>query len=155
MKEHERKIEQVEKFSDFCRESMDVDADTYGKVLEYKSDLSALERIYKNFTDEDGNFNIWTTGTDRDKQTLNSYSMKIAAFERWLLAAPIYDRLKQEHPIELPEFLKDVERDSKGRFIDTVMGWYQNSHGDLFHYDGTVWDSVPTEKINDLEFLGG
>lgn len=154
MKEHEIKIEQVEKFSNFCRKSMDVDADTYGKVLQYSYDLTSLGRIYKNFTDEDGNFNIWTTGTDRDKQTLNEYSMKIAAFERWLLASPIYDRLKKEYPTELPEFLKGVERDSKGRFIETVVGWYQNSHGDLFHYDGTVWDQVPSERIGDLEYLG-
>ena len=33
-------------------------------------------------------------------------------------------------------------------------GWYQNSDGKLFHYDGVVWDEVPNEKQEDLEFLG-
>lgn len=33
-------------------------------------------------------------------------------------------------------------------------GWYQNSDGKLFHYDGVVWDEVPSEKQGDLEFLG-
>lgn len=34
------------------------------------------------------------------------------------------------------------------------VGWYQNSDGGLFHYDGVVWDVVPDEKISRLEYLG-
>jgi hypothetical protein len=45
-------------------------------------------------------------------------------------------------------------RDDKGRFTDIVGGWYQNSAGDLYHYDGVVWDNVPAEQVIDLEYLG-
>ena len=34
-------------------------------------------------------------------------------------------------------------------------GWYQDSVGGLFHYDGLVWDIVPRHRVQDLEFLGG
>jgi hypothetical protein len=48
-------------------------------------------------------------------------------------------------------------RDSYGRWQnhEASAGWYQNSSGDLFHYDGVVWDTVPSESVRNLEFLGG
>lgn len=44
----------------------------------------------------------------------------------------------------------------KLKFMDpnTTPGWYQNLKGELFHYDGVIWDTVPNEKIKDLEYLG-
>jgi hypothetical protein len=33
-------------------------------------------------------------------------------------------------------------------------GWYQDVKGLLYHYDGVVWDVVPTEDISRLEYLG-
>ena len=157
MKEHERKLEQAEKLVDFCRTSSDVDTSMYAKILEYRSNLSALGRIYKNFTNEDGVFDIWTSGTDRDKQTLNSYSMEIAAFEKWFVETPIYNELRKKfaEEQELPQFLKD-DATVTGKATELMSsGWYQNSIGDLYHYDGVVWDNVPGEKIENLEFLGG
>lgn len=37
------------------------------------------------------------------------------------------------------------------------IGWYQDSNGDLYQFDGKTWiGSTPSKKkINDLEFLGG
>ena len=61
---------------------------------------------------------------------------------------PIYEKTAKEY--ENLNFL----RDDKGRFTDIVNGWYQNSRGDLFHYDGIVWDNVPSERVSNLEFLG-
>jgi hypothetical protein len=61
---------------------------------------------------------------------------------------PIYKKMAKEY--ETLNFL----RDDKGRFTDIVNGWYQNSSGDLFHYDGIVWDKVPSERVSNLEFLG-
>lgn len=61
---------------------------------------------------------------------------------------PIYEDVAKEY--STLEFL----RDDKGRFTDIVNGWYQNSHGDLYHYDGIVWDNIPSEKLSNLEFLG-
>jgi len=62
--------------------------------------------------------------------------------------APIFEQAVKDY-MNL-EFL----RDDKGRFVESKSGWYQNANGDLFHYDGTVWDSVPKEAIRDLEYLG-
>lgn len=157
MKEHERKLEQAEKLVEFGKESMDVDTTTFGTFLEYRSNLFALGRIYKNFTNEDGVFDIWTTGTDEDKKSLNSYSMKISNFERWFTETPIYEQIKKKfaEEQELPQFLRD-DATVTGKAIELMSsGWYQNSIGDLYHYDGVVWDKVPAEKIENLEFLGG
>lgn len=62
--------------------------------------------------------------------------------------APIFEQTVKEYT--------DLEffRDDKGRFTDVAKGWYQNKIGDLYHYDGTIWDSVPSEAIRDLEYLG-
>ena len=157
MKEHERKLEQADRLADFARDSSDVDTSMYAKILEYRRNLFALGEIYKDFTNEDGVFDIWTNGTDKDKQTLNSYSMKISAFEKWFVETPIYDELKKkfDEEQELPQFLKD-DATVTGKAIELMSsGWYQNSIGDLYHYDGVVWDNVPAEKIENLEFLGG
>lgn len=32
-------------------------------------------------------------------------------------------------------------------------GWYQSASGDLYHYDGIIWDEVPARGLK-LEFLG-
>ena len=83
------------------------------------------------------------------KEQFNKHSLNITrllgeAMEK----LPIYKDLAKEY--SNLEFL----RDDKGRFTDIVNGWYQNSRGELYHYDGVVWDNVPSEKVSDLEFLG-
>ena len=47
-------------------------------------------------------------------------------------------------------------RDSYGRWTegDVKEGWYQSGEGQLYHYDGVVWDVVPSERIEKLEYLG-
>lgn len=44
-------------------------------------------------------------------------------------------------------------RDRKDATV--LVGWYQNLSGELFHYDGSIWDNVPGERVQELEFLGG
>ncbi len=65
---------------------------------------------------------------------------------------PIFEETMKK--FENLEFL----RDDKGRWhqvMKTVSpGWYQNSNGDLYHYDGVVWDEVPKEQPEKLEYLG-
>ena len=67
--------------------------------------------------------------------------------------------MKSDTPVfdDIAEKYKDLEflKEDKGRFTEVVSGWYQNSIGDLFHYDGVIWDNVPDEQIKTLEFLGG
>ena len=66
--------------------------------------------------------------------------------------------------------LMRIERDMHGRFIGETKeqiatqiysfstgmksGWYQDSKGSLFCYDGIVWDEVPDGDIKQLEYLG-
>ena len=61
---------------------------------------------------------------------------------------PVFEDVLEKY--ENLEFL----RDDKGRFIEAVNGWYQNVKGELYHYDGVVWDNVPNEKVSELEYLG-
>lgn len=56
---------------------------------------------------------------------------------------------------ELPEFLREDTTITRKAMKLMSKGWYQDSVGELYHYDGVVWDNVPKEKIDDLEFLGG
>jgi hypothetical protein len=37
---------------------------------------------------------------------------------------------------------------------DLLAGWYQNLATELFYYDGVIWDKIPNERINELEYLG-
>lgn len=47
-------------------------------------------------------------------------------------------------------------RDDKGRWTEIApeAGWYQNTDGVLYHYDGVIWDEVPKERLEKLEYLG-
>lgn len=38
--------------------------------------------------------------------------------------------------------------------VDQKPGWYQDLKGNLYKYDGVVWDVVPENKPDELEFLG-
>jgi hypothetical protein len=49
-----------------------------------------------------------------------------------------------------------IRRDDLGRWTDGInkAGWYQDKSGNLYQYDGVVWDEVPKDKVSDLEYLG-
>jgi hypothetical protein len=59
------------------------------------------------------------------------------------------------------ETMRDLERlsirrDTVGRWTEAVpeAGWYQDKNGNLYQYDGVVWDEVPKDRVSELEFLG-
>lgn len=66
----------------------------------------------------------------------------------------------------LDEKLINAKRDSMGRFVENDSrsnlfpsngmkeGWYQDSKGSLYHYDGSIWDEVPSSSVRQLEYLG-
>jgi uncharacterized protein YuzE len=68
--------------------------------------------------------------------------------------------------IDIHGRLMGIERDYAGRFVPSRMstssvivdsvriGWYQDSKGKLYKYDGIVWDEVPIEKTSSLDYLG-
>ena len=152
------KVEKLNDVRTHLRNMRDMGTSEFSEFLSYTVDITERETLYKNFTDSDGLFHIERMNTD-DKAILNSLSSKIARYELEFSKTPIYDALVEKHPEVLDESrLPDFLRDDKGRWVKeveaAVKGWYQNSAGDLFHYDGVVWDSVPQEKTEDLEFLG-
>jgi hypothetical protein len=59
------------------------------------------------------------------------------------------------------ETMRDLERlsirrDTVGRWTEDVpeAGWYQDKNGNLYQYDGVLWDEVPKDRVSDLEYLG-
>jgi hypothetical protein len=63
--------------------------------------------------------------------------------------------------VDYHEKLSEIQRDEFGRYLSSSaivegvrVGWYQDSKGGLFHYDGIVWDIVPDAKVQELEYLG-
>ncbi len=64
---------------------------------------------------------------------------------------------KSHRGIDVPVF-ETIEflRDEHGRWtqLEVKAGWYQDTDGNLYQYDGLVWDVVPSVKIEKLEYLG-
>lgn len=152
---NENKLKQAENIINVARADSEINSADFEKFLEYRSNLLARERLYRNFTDEDGTFNIWTKGTDRDKQELNSLSYKIIDFESWLIESPYQEYLKDNYQLELPDFLSDILADENEPTVKQKTGWYQDDRGQLYFYDGVIWDEVPAMKVDSLEYLGG
>jgi hypothetical protein len=71
---------------------------------------------------------------------------------------------KPHRGVDLPVFEETIKayrnleflRDDKGRWIelDVKAGWYQDGQGNLYQYDGVIWDEVPKERVEKLEYLG-
>ena len=64
-----------------------------------------------------------------------------------------YGRTAKQEALDNLDFMNDpklVYRQQK----DLLAGWYQNLATELFYYDGVIWDKIPDEKINELEYLG-
>jgi hypothetical protein len=47
----------------------------------------------------------------------------------------------------------DIPASSLDTYSAAEAGWYQSASGDLYHYDGIIWDEVPARGLK-LEFLG-
>lgn len=73
-------------------------------------------------------------------------------------------KLRAHRGVDLPVFEETIKeyqalqflRDDKGRWteLEIKAGWYQDADGNLYQYDGVIWDEVPKEKIEKLEYLG-
>jgi hypothetical protein len=71
---------------------------------------------------------------------------------------------KSHRGVDLPIFEEtmrnldklSIRRDTVGRWTEDVpeTGWYQDKSGNLYQYDGVIWDEVPKDRVSDLEFLG-
>ena len=62
---------------------------------------------------------------------------------------------------DINQALMGIPRDSIGKFMQSSVtvegarvGWYQDTAGALYHYDGVIWDVVPAAEISRLEYLG-
>ena len=91
-------------------------------------------------------------GTREQKDRYNELSSRIVriyseasdwgAKTNWGKDLEMYMDLEFMHP----------EREEMRPVVES--GWYQNGNGDLFHYDGVIWDNVPKEEMKELEYLG-
>jgi hypothetical protein len=150
---------QIEIAVEVLKESPKVSVSEFDEFLEYRRNVWARQRLFYGLDNPNDIFSQPASVTSE----LNRLSTKIIRYEEKLMGTPIYDELlrekmeaaRVEDDSDLPEFLRD-NKDTMSRMkeIEVVVGWYQNSKGDLFHYDGTIWDSVPSDKLQDLEFLG-
>jgi hypothetical protein len=64
-----------------------------------------------------------------------------------------YGRTAKQEALDNLDFMNDpklVYRQQK----ELLAGWYQNLATELFYYDGVIWDKIPKERINELEYLG-
>jgi hypothetical protein len=64
-----------------------------------------------------------------------------------------YGRTAKQEALDNLDFMNDpklVYRQQK----ELLIGWYQNVATELFYYDGVIWDKIPNERINELEYLG-
>jgi hypothetical protein len=80
-----------------------------------------------------------------------------------ILAIPELDDLIKhfEELVENDELMEDLyyfQGNEMTTFTKPIKeiaaGWYQNSKGLLYHYDGVVWDDVPLDNLKELEYLG-
>ena len=137
------------------------DAGEYSKAASHKVAVGHLQMKKRLFIEHDLGGDVTTLGDpDRSEDTVAEYLKidgELIELERRAFEA--VRGVKSDTPVfdDMAEKYKDLEflRDDKGRFTEVMSGWYQNIKGDLYHYDGVVWDNVPDEQIKDLEFLGG
>ena len=137
------------------------DAGKYSEAAKYKVDYGHLRMQKRLFIEHDlsGDTANFDKVEDRVKTEYMKIIQGLAELERKARSAAYVGRDRDiDTPVfdDVAEKYKDLEflRDDKGRFTEVVSGWYQNANGDLFHYDGVVWDKVPDEKIVELEYLG-
>jgi hypothetical protein len=52
------------------------------------------------------------------------------------------------------ELYRYMRAEERKRMPDLKPGWYQSDRGDLFQYDGVIWDKVPDQSLRSLEYLG-
>lgn len=140
----------IDEIEEYLQKSGASDAEIE-KFDEYQIALSQRDELLDNYPGQ----SIFQA-PKVDKELLNEYSARIINYEVEIMGSPIYKDLVKKYEAEnsWPEFM----RDSKEKFIETPStanaGWYQNSRGELFHYDGTIWDKVPEERLQQLEYLG-
>jgi hypothetical protein len=58
--------------------------------------------------------------------------------------------LELEREREIEETIQMINAGSWGYKV----GWYQDKKGSLYHYDGVIWDEVPQDSNERLEYLG-
>jgi len=150
------KVDRLDDVQEYMKGTHKVSVEEFEKFIFYKSDILNRERLYKNFTNSDGTFDRERMGVE-NRMILNDLTHRISQYENEISKTPIFDELVEKFQKEeekLPDFLKEEQnRDLSGRWVEANQGWYQNSAGDLFHYDGVVWDVVP-DSIKKLEYLG-
>ena len=110
-------------------------SNTYYKAFTERKNLITL--------DLDGDISNLFSEPKTIKDKYNDLSTTIIKITEEALAWTASKDSREEERLRNLEFTAELSE-----------GWYQNLKGELFHYDGLIWDVVPREKITELEYLG-
>lgn len=125
-------------------------ADAY--EFQYKDHQIAREQFVEDHFG--GDITTFHSASKKVRDEFHSIASDIVELQRIANKETNYGRTaKQEEGLESLDFMNDpklVYRQQK----DLLSGWYQNAASELFFYDGVIWDKIPDEKINELEYLG-
>ena len=118
----------------------------------YKDNVVARDQFIEDHLG--GDVKTFYKATKQVRDEFHSIASDIVALQRIANKETNYGRTaRQEEGLESLDFMNDpklVYRQQR----DLLSGWYQNTASELFFYDGVIWDKIPKEKVNELEYLG-
>jgi hypothetical protein len=124
-------------------------ADAYEDL--YEDHRVAREQFIKDHLG--GDVTTFYKASKQVRDEFHSIASDIVDLQRIANKATNYGRTAKQEALDNLDFMNDpklVYRQQK----DLLAGWYQSLSAELFYYDGVIWDKIPKERINELEYLG-
>jgi hypothetical protein len=117
----------------------------------YKDHQAAREEFIQDHLG--GDVTTFYKASKQVRDEFHSIASDIVDLQRIANKETNYGRTAKQEALDNLDFMNDpklVYRQQK----DLLAGWYQNVATELFYYDGVIWDKIPNERINELEYLG-
>jgi hypothetical protein len=117
----------------------------------YKDHQAAREQFVQDHLG--GDVTTFYKASKQVRDEFHSIASDIVDLQRIANKETNYGRTAKQEALDNLDFMNDpklVYRQQK----DLLAGWYQNVATELFYYDGVIWDKIPNERINELEYLG-
>jgi hypothetical protein len=117
----------------------------------YKDHQAAREEFIQDHLG--GDVTTFYKASKQVRDEFHSIGSDIVDLQRIANKETNYGRTAKQEALDNLDFMNDpklVYRQQK----ELLAGWYQNLATELFYYDGVIWDKIPKERINELEYLG-
>jgi hypothetical protein len=117
----------------------------------YKDHQAAREEFIQDHLG--GDVTTFYKASKQVRDEFHSIASDIVDLQRIANKETNYGRTAKQEALDNLDFMNDpklVYRQQK----ELLAGWYQNLATELFYYDGVIWDKIPKERINELEYLG-